>query len=161
MFNKFVWHIAYTPGTLEAVGYDQGKEVARTTLATPSQGTQLKLTPERGEIFADANDLAYIGVALTDDEGRTDTTADELVEFTVEGPGQVVAVGSSDPMSTESFTRPQRKLWRGECMAIVRPSGIPGDITVKARTASGKTSALTIHASTPQPASTAQPHSTI
>lgn len=160
-FNKFVWNTVYTPGTLEAVGYNRGQEVSRTKIATPSEGTQLKLTPERGEILADANDLAYIGVALVDDEGRTDTTSDELVEFTVEGPGEIIAVGSSAPMSTESFTRPQRKLWRGECMVIVRPSGVAGKITLTARTSSGKTSALTIHASTPQPASTAQPYSTI
>lgn len=160
-FNKFVWNTVYTPGALEAIGYNLGKEVARTTLATPSQGTQLKLTPERREILADANDLAYIGVALTDDGGRTDTSDDELVEFTVEGPGSLIAVGSSDPMSTESFTRPQRKLWRGECMVIVRPSGIPGDITVKARTASGKTSATTINATSQRITPTEQSHPTI
>jgi beta-galactosidase len=43
-----------------------------------------------------------------------------------------VGVGNANPTSIESDQLPQRKVWRGKCLVIVKSTGKPGEITLKA-----------------------------
>jgi beta-galactosidase len=54
------------------------------------------------------------------------------VSFTVTGAGELAAVGSGNPCDPASFRRPERTTFQGRCLAILRPAGQPGKITLKA-----------------------------
>ncbi len=58
--------------------------------------------------------------------------ADNLVRFQIEGPGTIVGVGNANPVSLESCQSPERKCWRGRCLVIVKASGQPGKIILRA-----------------------------
>jgi beta-galactosidase len=55
-----------------------------------------------------------------------------LLEFELDGPGTIVAVASSNPMSDESYQQPRRKAYMGRCLVIVKSTDQPGDIILKA-----------------------------
>jgi beta-galactosidase len=137
------WEVPYEPGLLEVKGFDRQVEVASSELKTSEKSTRIKLTADRDKIKADGQDLSYITVELLDDKGIRNPKADNLVNFSVEGPGTIIAVGSSNPMGTESFTRPKRKAYQGRCQLIVKAGKTAGEIRLNA-TSDGLESAQTI-----------------
>ena len=82
--------IAFTPGVLEAVGYNDGKEAARMQLRTAGKPAKLKLAaiqhPKGWK--ADGSDLVLLQVEVVDAEGNRCPLANDLIHFTVEGPAE-------------------------------------------------------------------------
>jgi beta-galactosidase len=124
--------VAYHSGVLKAVGYNLGKLVNSSELKTASRPTQIKLTPDRKRIAADGQDLGYITVELVDERGVRNPVSEDLIKFSITGPGSIVGVGNANPTSTESYQQPQRKAWQGRCLLIIKSSKQPGPITITA-----------------------------
>jgi beta-galactosidase len=83
-------------------------------------------------------------VELLDENGVRNPTAENLVSFELSGPGQIVAVANSNPMSSESFQQPRRKIWKGRCLVIVKSGKEAGEIVLTAKTEGLTESQLTI-----------------
>jgi beta-galactosidase len=125
------WQVSYQAGTLKAIGYTDGKQIASSQLQTAKQPIKLKLSEDRSLIKADGQDLSYITVELVDSNGVRNPKAENLVKFKVEG-GTIVGVGNANPVSLESYKSPQRKAWQGRCLVIVKSTDKPGNIALTA-----------------------------
>jgi beta-galactosidase len=132
--------VPYAPGELRALGLNNGKVVAQTTLKTSSVPKKLKLTADRTNIRADRNDLSYVTVEVIDADGQRVPNAEIPVHFSVSGAGELAAQGSGTPNEPASFRAPVRKTLQGRCLAILRPLGTLGTITLHAE-ADGLTAA--------------------
>ena len=130
--NRYLaeFETAYEPGVLEAVGYEDGTPVSRSTLRTAGAPTQLRLTPDRSCLKASFGDLSYITVELLDAEGNLVPNADLLLYFTAYGPGSVLAVGNGNPLSEEKYVGNQRRIYEGRAMAVIRSNGEAGQIVL-------------------------------
>ena len=129
-----VWTVPYQAGVLKAIGYDAGKQVSSSELSSAGQPARINLKADRTRIAADGQDLSYITVELVDGHGVRNPTAENLIKFDVAGPGQIIAVGNANPVSTESYQQPQRKAWQGRCLLIVKSEKRAGKIMVRAST---------------------------
>jgi beta-galactosidase len=131
--SKFmaVWNVPYAAGKLKAVGYNGSQKMASSELNTAGEPTQIKLSADRITMEANGQDLSYITVELIDKNGIRNPKAENLIHFSIEGPGTIAGVGNANPISLESYQLPQRKGWQGRCMAIVKSGSIPGKIKVK------------------------------
>jgi beta-galactosidase len=127
------WKVPYQSGELKVVGYEGDSIKETQILQTAQNPAQLKLTADHPEIQADGQDLSFITVELPDENGFRNPTAENLVNFEISGPGKIVAVASSNPMSTESFQQPQRKAYKGRCLVIVKSEKMAGKIVLKAK----------------------------
>jgi len=130
--NKASFEVTYQPGAIEAVSYRGGKETGRAQLQTAGQPVQVRLVADRPGLRAEFGDLAYVTVEIQDERGRRVPYADPLVTLEVSGAGDLLAVGTANPTSEELYVGSQRKAWQGRLMAVVRASGQPGQITLKA-----------------------------
>jgi beta-galactosidase len=128
------WRVPYQPGMLKAAGYSAGREVSSSILQTAGRVSRVKLLPDRDAIKADGQDLCYVTVELTDAKSVRHPKADNLVKFSIEGPGTIVGVGNANPVSLESYQLPQRKAWQGRCLVIIRSTGKKGKVTFRAET---------------------------
>jgi beta-galactosidase len=81
---------------------------------------------------------------LRDGKGIRNTEAENLVYFDIKGPGTILAVASSNPMSTESFRQPRRKAYQGRCMVVVKSTRYPGDIVLTASSGGIPSESVTI-----------------
>jgi beta-galactosidase len=145
---RLVWdNVVYKPGKLEAVAYDEhGREAARTAVETAGDPSAMKLEADRSEFQADGDDLVYIAVELVDDRGRFSPLGDNLVQFSLEGPGEILAVGNGDPTSLASFQDKERKAFYGRCMVIIRSiKGKGGKIILTASSAGMESVKVTFH----------------
>jgi beta-galactosidase len=109
------WNVKYQPGTLEARGYKDGKEVARDTVATTTEAATIQLIPHQPQIKADGEAVSIITVRVNDAKGRLAPTADNTISFTLRGPGRILGVGNGDPSSHE----PDQYLEKVSSMPIV------------------------------------------
>jgi beta-galactosidase len=122
--------VPYQPGELRAIGLINGKPVASTTLTTTGPAKQVRLIADHSAIRTDRNDLSYITVEIVDAQGAVVPNAAVPVRFTVEGAGELAATGSAAPNDAASFQAPLRTTYQGRCIAILRPNGIAGEITL-------------------------------
>lgn len=127
------WSVPYTPGELMAVAYDNGEQVESWKLVTAGPPEKIEMLADRTRLMANGQDLSFILVEIQDGQGRRNTMADNLVEFEISGPGTIAAVGSSNPMSTESFQSNRREAYQGRCLVVVKSQKMPGEITLTAR----------------------------
>lgn len=126
------WQVPYQPGILKAIGYDRKKQINSLELHSADEPVQIKLTADRHNIKANNEDLSYINVELTDNNGYRNPKAENLIQFEIEGEGTIVGVGNANPISLESYQQPHRKAWQGRCMVIIKSGSKPGRILLKA-----------------------------
>jgi beta-galactosidase len=127
-----VWQVPYQPGILKAIGFEGKKQVRISELKTAGEPSMIRITADRTEITADGQDLCYLTIELTDTNGIRNPKAENLMSFTLEGPGTILAVGNASPVSLESYQLPQRKAWHGRCLVIIKSETKGGRITLKA-----------------------------
>lgn len=95
------WKVNYTPGTLEAIGYKNGKKVLTDQVQTTGDPYSLVMTAWRPVITADGKDVSVITVQVTDKSGRVVPTAGNEINFSIQGAGKIIGVGNGDPTSHE------------------------------------------------------------
>ena len=151
--NQFTatWRVPYRPGTLKAVGFNTPPRTAAAAaeLRTAAEPARLKLTADRLRLRADGQDLSYVTVELVDARGVRHPRAENLVRFSVEGPGSVVGVGNANPVSTESYQQPQRRAWQGRALVVVKSGKRPGRITLRATAQGLPPASVVINADNP------------
>lgn len=121
----------YEKGELVAIGYRGAVEVSRSTLRSAGKAT-LRLTPESERITPDGQDLAYVWVEIADSSGMVEMLDDDEVVITVDGPAELIGLGSAATATDESFTDARHTTWRGRALAILRSTGVAGEIVVTA-----------------------------
>jgi beta-galactosidase len=130
--NKASFEVTYQPGTIEAVGYADGKETGRASLKTAGAPSALSMTSDRAEIGSDFGSLAYVTVEVVDEEGTLVRYAEQEITLEVTGAGELIAIGTANPTTEELYIGSRRRAWNGQLMAVVRSSGEPGEITLRA-----------------------------
>ena len=137
-----VWEVPYEPGTLKAVAYNNGKQVAVDEVKTAGEPAKIKLVADRSTLAADNDDLSFVTVRIEDKDGNLCPMADNEVKFTVAGAGKREAVDNGNAATTEPFQADQRKAFNGLALLIVRAQGAPGKIHVSATGAGLPTAAV-------------------
>jgi beta-galactosidase len=126
--------VKYEPGELKVVAYKDGKKWAEDVVKTTGPAAKLKATPDRKSVHADGKDLSFVAVAITDKDGLTVPRSKNMLHFSVDGPGEIVAVDNGDPTSHQSFQSHDYSALNGLCMVIVRTkAGQTGKITLHVR----------------------------
>ena len=154
--NQLRWgEIAYHPGTLEAVGYKEGRMVARHKVETTGPAVRLMLSPDRQQATkknpqadawrADGQDLLHVLVSALDKKGRTVANATGEVTFSVSGDARIVGVVNGDINSNEMMVGNKRSLFGGTCTVILRAGRTAGPVTLTAEMPGMKTVKMTTY----------------
>jgi beta-galactosidase len=126
--HKATFTLPYSAGQLKAVGVEGENEIESTVLQTAGDAAKIKLTVDRRDILANAQDLAYITVELTDREGVTQPLAANRLYFKVEGPGVIAGVDNADLKDYAPYVSNVRKAWHGRALVVVKSTRNTGDI---------------------------------
>jgi hypothetical protein len=126
--------VVYEPGELKVVAYKGGSQIGEQAMRTAGPPASIRLTPDRTALAATGEDLSYILVEALDAQGNLAPLADNLVEFDVQGPGEIAGIDNGDELSLASFQDSRHKLFYGKAMLIVRTKeGQSGRIQITAR----------------------------
>ena len=131
-YKKLIWGLVYKPGKLKAKGYKGGKLITQDIVETTSAPSQVTLNCDVNTLKADGCDLSVISVAIKDDKGRVVPTANNMVKFSIDGPGRIIGTGNGNPTSHESDKASQRMAFNGYCLVLVQSEKQVGEIRLKA-----------------------------
>ena len=114
------------------MAYESGRDIGSITFTTAGKADRLIMIADRTKIKASRDDLSYVMVKVVDEEGRPLPDAVVPVSFAVNGVGEIAALGNAHPKDVASFRQPHRDTFHGACVVVVRPTGKPGAIEVRA-----------------------------
>jgi hypothetical protein len=126
--------VGYEPGELKVVAYKAGAKIGEKAMRTAGAPASIRLTPDRAAVTATGEDLSFILVEAVDAQGNVAPLADNLVQFELQGPGEIAGIDNGDQVSLDPLQDNQHKLFFGKAMLIVRArEGQAGKIQVTAR----------------------------
>ena len=125
--------VIYEPGELTVVAYKDGKEWARDTMRTARDASQLSLKPDRATVDADGSDLSFVTLTVLDSRGTMVPQANNMIRFSVSGPGEIVATDNGDATDFNVFSSHERKAFNGLALVIIKSKrGQSGSVVVTA-----------------------------
>jgi beta-galactosidase len=80
-------------------------------------------------------EYTLIKTAIVDAQGRTVPTADNIVSYTIAGPGTISGVSAGNPSSHDPEQASQGQAFNGLVMGVVQATPEPGTITITAHSA--------------------------
>jgi beta-galactosidase len=141
------WDVPYEAGALKAVATKDGKIADKVEVSTTGEPAAIALSVDRSTLTADQRDAAHIVVEIRDEQGRMVPTANNEIEFEVQGPGKLIGVDNGDPLSHEDYKASHRRAFNGLCLAIVQATDKAGRINITASSPTLRSDSLTIVAS--------------
>lgn len=130
---KALFAVPYTPGTLTAVGYRDGREAARWELRTAGAPARARVTADRDRLTANGEDIAYVTVELVDAAGTPvyAQAGDRRVTVRVLGAATLAGVGNGNPQDPASFQSGVRKSFHGRVVAVARAGTRAGPVVIE------------------------------
>jgi beta-galactosidase len=129
------WEVPYEPGTLQAIGRAEGREVCRYTLQTAGAPARLALRPDALQLRADGKDVCHLEFQVVDAAGVRVPDAAPPITFELTGPATILGVGNGDVSSVEDCKTNTHHAFQGRGLAILQTTTSPGEISVKATSA--------------------------
>jgi beta-galactosidase len=137
--------VVYQPGELKVIAYKNKAKWAEDAVRTTEKASVLSMAADRPVVNPDGNDLIYITVRIEDKNKLLVPRSNNQLNFSIEGPGKIVATDNGDATSHESFQAKSKKAYNGLCLVIVAAEkGAKGSFTVKAESKGLKTAALKV-----------------
>lgn len=128
--------VVYQPGELRVVAYKNGKQWAEQTVKTTGPAAKIALEADRARIKADGTDLSFVTVRIADSAGLTVPRSHPELEFSLSGPGEIVATDNGNAIDLTAFGSRKRKAYNGLALVIVRArKGERGKMTLRATSA--------------------------
>jgi len=125
---KATFPVNYTAGILKAAGVENESEVETTLLHTAGETAKIKLTADRLEMMANGQDLVYVTVELTDQDGIIQPNASNRLYFEVTGPGVIAGIDNADIKDTDPYVAHNRKAWKGRALVVIKSTHEAGDL---------------------------------
>lgn len=125
--------VRYEPGTVKVVAYMDGKEWAKSEIKTAGKAKKLQMEVDRGTIDGEKSELVFVSVKVKDKKGTLVPQSDALIDFSVEGAGEIVSTDNGNAIDFTSFQSHSRKAYNGMALVIVKAKkGEKGEIRIKA-----------------------------
>ena len=142
----------YAPGTLYAVGYRAGRQVATQALRTAGAPARLQITPIQSPI---SSDLAFYEITVVDEAGLAVTDATPAVTVRVKGAGRLIGLDTGDLDYGGLFKTGKRTAYQGRLLATVQRTAPAGEVRISAATSGLPTATF----ASPEPATAAEANS--
>jgi beta-galactosidase len=127
-----MWRLKFEPGTLKAVSRKDGKIVKTEVIHTAGEPAKIELIADRKNIKADGKDLSFVTVKILDKDGNVVPTADNLVNFKINGTGSIASVDNGCESDHDPFKAYYRHAFNGLALAILQSNGKSGNIKLTA-----------------------------
>lgn len=135
---------SYEPGTIKVEARTNGKVVANHEMHTANKPEKISLTASRQKLSNQFDDVVYITAYICDTDGVCCPNADQLLNFSVSGTGDIIATDNADPESHVPFSATSRRALSGRCIAIIRANQNSGQIKVKVQADDLETGEITL-----------------
>lgn len=99
--GHLAWDVLYESGSLTVKATWADGTQRTKAIHTTGPSATIGLSTDGQHIRADRNQVSVVTVSVKDKEGRLVPTAEDLIHFSLEGPGKIIGVGNGNPSSLE------------------------------------------------------------
>ncbi len=114
--NRVLFKCKYSPGALKAVSYKKNMSISGESVLKTVASPQLHILPEK--IAAKSNEIVYVPVVIGDRLGNFEANDDRVLKVEVEN-GKLLAFGSANPRTEESYNTGSFTTYYGRALAII------------------------------------------
>jgi beta-galactosidase len=125
---KTIFTVPYAAGELMAVGVIDNNETVPVTLKTSGNAVKIKLNADRTTISANGQDLSFVTIEITDNDGVIQPNAENRLNFSVEGAGVIAGVSNANLKDVDSYIGTSRRAWHGRAQVVIKSTRNSGDI---------------------------------
>lgn len=119
---------------IEAVGYNNGEKVVSMSYQTAGDPYEINLEiVQDRDYIANGEDNVFVKVEVLDKDKNPCPQAANLITFEVTGEGSFLGAGNGDPICHDDDKVPQRTLFNGLALAILRTTRNTGTMKLIAR----------------------------
>ncbi len=123
--------ITYEPGKIEAAAIEaSGREIGRCALVSAEGEMMISLKPDKKVLKANGQDLCFVDIDLTGENGETISSRDQKLTVKVEGPACLQGFGSARPHMAENFYSDTHTTFYGKALAVIRAGYEEGTVKV-------------------------------
>ncbi|MDR2965713.1 MAG: DUF4982 domain-containing protein [Treponema sp.] len=119
----------YHTGIIEIKGIQNGKETCSYTLKTAEQ-------PQKINLIADSSiqpgGVAHVEVNIADKNNNICANDESLLEFSLEGDGEILGACSGDLTQNLGFTQPKTNAFEGKALVLIKAGESTGELTLTA-----------------------------
>jgi beta-galactosidase len=127
------WMVGWTPGTLTAIGYDDGSQLTQKTIRTSEEPSKIDLSVDGRPLAKSGKDIVQVRVAFRDAKREFYPYGENRVFFHVAGPAQIEALDNGKPNDLEPFYgTSDRTAFFGLARAYVESKNETGNIVLVA-----------------------------
>jgi beta-galactosidase len=132
--SAITYQIPFEAGTLKAVARSGSTIVATDEMKTAGKPARIVFTADSPNtpLTPDWNDVRSVTATLVDAAGTRIPDSTTVVHFAATGPASIIAVDNGNMMDHDPFQATQRKLYDGNAIALLRATGVAGQIKVTA-----------------------------
>ena len=123
------WKVIYTPGKLEVVAYNGGKEVARDARITSGKAHRLVLNQDTLDVRANGEDIAILTCSVVDENGLPVYDAEPTVSFSSGKDCRIYSTGS-DISEHDTIFKTVRRMRAGTISVAVKLTEKTDDLRV-------------------------------
>ena len=122
------YQVVYEPGELKALAWDGQKIAGEYVLKTASAPSKFRISVENEVLYANGSDLAFVTVAVTDENGNENLLEGKKVHVTLEGPAVLQGFGSADPRTENYYQNTEWETYDGYLLACIRAGKTAGEV---------------------------------
>lgn len=124
------FEVCYEPGTIETISYKAGQQTGSYRLSTADKAVKVQTAADKNTLSADGYALSFIMINLQDANGIDNLFDEREVHVEVKGNGKLLALGSANPQSLESYHKNSCMTYDGYVLAAVQAADTAGIIEV-------------------------------
>lgn len=141
------WRLAYTPGVLKAVAYDEeGNVIATATQSSFGDAKKLVLRPNKATLLANGEDLLFVEINTLDENDVFVANSRSRVRVSVTGAGRLIGLDNGDSTDFEQYKGTCRRLFSGRLLAIIAAKPTCGNVHIEVSSPSLEPAVLDIEA---------------
>lgn len=126
---KAIFKVKYKSGTLKAVAYDKNKNKISESELNSGKTVKLTVTADKTKLKAD--ELSFVEIKFTDENGNIVPYIEQRVELQTVGESvKLSGFGSAQVKTDETYIKPYHNSFRGSCLAVFRASELKGETNI-------------------------------
>jgi len=144
-YGTVYWDIPYAKGTIKAIGKRNGSLCCSFELKTADEPFKLELLSDTNTLKANKQDVAHVEVRILDKNNTLVYDADNQIDCEIEGPGEIIGIECSNPISHQNYKETNRKAYNGKLLIYVKSTNKSGTITLKTSSVGLESSSVEIN----------------
>lgn len=117
--NHPAWDVPFEPGTITAIGYNDGKKVAEDSVSTVGEAAKITIFSQMGAAKNNGSDILILAVGVADKEGNIVPSASNMLHLEVNGDGHLLGISNGDPIGHELDGNCDHTVFHGLYQAII------------------------------------------